>query len=437
MPSQDRDHVVLLHLSDIHFNAEESGTALDPHKLARHELVSDAAALAAEHGPVDAVVVSGDIADAGGSDEYELALDWLDGLCKEIGCDLGAVLTVPGNHDVDCRVIHANPMIEIAQNALRSADDTNREEFSRKYLLHRESVETLLRTHSAYNEFAARFECHIAGPDGLHWERDLRLNDGSTLKLRGMTSTLCSDHARDAYGNLFINENQYQFFSEPHIVYGVICHHPPEWTSVSDKMEDGLAATRLQLFGHKHVLRPRRVGDAIRIGAGALQPDGSGVDHLRAYSMVKLSVDAPDNRRELVVDVLPRRWKSQPPPGFEAERNGNGNEVWQYRLPLPMWTAPSTISESQPMANNSRELNDQDIEAERDPAADARALFIKFFELPYSRRWQVCGSLDLLRDEDRELPDYQKFVLALRRAIDSGQSDELARAIAEAETRSF
>ena len=436
MTSLNRDHVVLLHISDIHFRADESGTPLDPHKLARHELLKDASSLATDHGPVDTVVVSGDITSAGRPEEFELARVWLGQLCDAIGRDLSAVVTVPGNHDVDCRTIHDNPMIEIAQDALRTADDTNREEFSRKYLSHRESVETLLRTHSAYNEFAARFECHIVGPDRLHWERDLRLNDGSTLRLRGMTSTLCSDHARDAYGNLFINETQYQFFSEPHVVYGVICHHPPAWTSVRDEMEDGLTATRLQLFGHKHRLRPERVRDALRIGAGALQPGGSSVEHLRAYSMVKLSVDAPNNCRELVVDVLPRRWKSQPPPGFEAERNGKGNEVWQYRLPLPMWTAPSTIPEDQPMANNSRELNDQEFEAERDPAADARALFIRFFELPYSRRWQVCGSLDLLRDEDRELPDYQKFVLALRRAIDGGQSDELARAIAEAKTRS-
>ena len=42
MPSQDQKHVVLLHISDIHFRADESGAELDPHKLARHELITDA-----------------------------------------------------------------------------------------------------------------------------------------------------------------------------------------------------------------------------------------------------------------------------------------------------------------------------------------------------------------------------------------------------------
>lgn len=428
----------LLQVSDIHFQSGVSETALDPFTNARRALIVDVETLVAKYGPVDRIIVSGDIAFAGKTEEYEMALRWLLPLCSAAGADLGKILVVPGNHDIDCDTIHATPVIEMVQQSLRTAGLSENEAEARKYLLNRESVEVLLRPHLAYNEFAARFECHISGPEGLHWEKaELPLNDGRKLVIRGMTSTLCSDWKKDADGNLFINRSQYEIFSDPSCVFVVVSHHPPEWTSARDAMNDGLRAAAIQLFGHKHLLRPMRHGDSVRIGAGAVQPEGEGRAAIAAfgYSMLQLRVeDGSDRSPTLVVTVLPRRWASQPPPRYEADRGVDGSEEWIFKLPLPRWTGAAPAVAAQP-APAPPEQRSAAMPEDPDRFAETRSLFLRFFALPYSRRFEICGKLNVVVEDDRGLPDYEKFVRALRRAIDGGRKQELAQAISEAEAR--
>lgn len=74
-----RDPVRLLHLSDIHFGAED-----------REAL--EAVATFASHVKPDAIIVAGDITQSGKRSEFEAARAWFDGL--------GApVIAAPGNHD--------------------------------------------------------------------------------------------------------------------------------------------------------------------------------------------------------------------------------------------------------------------------------------------------------------------------------------------------
>ncbi len=69
----------LLHLSDIHFGAED-------------RVALDAVASFAQRTQPDAVVVAGDITQSGRRREFEAARQWLDGLAFE-------TIVAPGNHD--------------------------------------------------------------------------------------------------------------------------------------------------------------------------------------------------------------------------------------------------------------------------------------------------------------------------------------------------
>ncbi|WP_408899433.1 metallophosphoesterase family protein [Nocardioides sp. R1-1] len=77
----------LLHLSDLHLGADESGTAEMP--AARLSAVLEAAA---GRGPFDAVVVTGDVCDAGAEDDAMSAQQTLSGVAP-------LLVVVPGNHD--------------------------------------------------------------------------------------------------------------------------------------------------------------------------------------------------------------------------------------------------------------------------------------------------------------------------------------------------
>lgn len=85
---------VLLHLSDLHFSAPDEGERW------YSALAQDLSALGIER--LDALVLSGDIADRGGTRErYAVARDFLERLSNEFGIERRRVAIVPGNHDVD------------------------------------------------------------------------------------------------------------------------------------------------------------------------------------------------------------------------------------------------------------------------------------------------------------------------------------------------
>ena len=64
----------LVHLSDIHFGGY--GHGWDPNEDQRRELLNDLGRFVDEKGPVDGVIVGGDIAYHGRQEEYEVAARW-------------------------------------------------------------------------------------------------------------------------------------------------------------------------------------------------------------------------------------------------------------------------------------------------------------------------------------------------------------------------
>ena len=89
--------VILVHLSDIHF---VKASTVGPDVLdedVRRELKRDVIALCGTLGSAHGILVTGDIAYSGKSEEYKRAEDWLLELCRETKCDEQNVWMICGS----------------------------------------------------------------------------------------------------------------------------------------------------------------------------------------------------------------------------------------------------------------------------------------------------------------------------------------------------
>ena len=190
--------MLLLHLSDIHFRKGEVGTAMDPNANLRNELLRDAVVQCTRIGAVpDAILVSGDVAFAGDSDEYAYALTWLDLLCRDCGTKLAAVFVIPGNHDV-VRGIASRNLIQTIHRDIKNASTVATEVLLRGLLTDQETSRLLYEALDPYNAFAGQFFCDVLPPERTIARRDLLLNDGSILRLSGLNSAFVSSAADEA-----------------------------------------------------------------------------------------------------------------------------------------------------------------------------------------------------------------------------------------------
>ncbi len=265
--------MLLLHLSDIHFRREVVGTALDPDMHVRNEILRDVEQMCAKLGPVDAILVSGDIGFAGHSDEYKFAANWLEReLCRICACKFSNIFTCPGNHDV-VRATASRQLIQALHNQIKAAGDLVIDSTLSGLLRNKETARLLYEPLDAYNLFAGQFFCDLLPPNRTVAKRDLTLNDGSTLRLWGLNSAFVSSSA-DKPRDLFVDPACYQIMKTPGVENLVMCHHPYHWLRTGQVLKGFLDdVARIQLFGHEHRNRIEMGRDCIRLAAAAVHPD--------------------------------------------------------------------------------------------------------------------------------------------------------------------
>lgn len=73
------------------------------HDDVKRELIADATEVVAAlpQSESKGILVTGDVAFSGKTEQYDAAGKWLDALAEGIGCSIHQVQMVPGNHDVD------------------------------------------------------------------------------------------------------------------------------------------------------------------------------------------------------------------------------------------------------------------------------------------------------------------------------------------------
>jgi len=93
---------IVVHISDIHFG-QEKDQRIHIHNDVKQQLIADAKQVMTEElkASAAAILVTGDIAYSGVTEQYKVAGQWLDALAEAVGCDPNRVQMVPGNHDLD------------------------------------------------------------------------------------------------------------------------------------------------------------------------------------------------------------------------------------------------------------------------------------------------------------------------------------------------
>lgn len=410
------ESLIFIHLSDIHFRCW-SGSEYDIDGDLRNELLLDAQRVATDLvGQPKGILITGDIAFSGASEEYSFAGEWLTRLCEMIGRTREVVWCVPGNHDVKRSYIQESFALSSMHDRLRqSAEDEIDKEIG---ICMRDSAaaELSFQSIAAYNSFAAAFQCRI-NPKKPVWQQNFSLNDRSTLCVHGLNSTLVSDSLDDINKNVILGK--YQIPKRvPGVTNLVMCHHPPDWWKDADNVEQMLDdRAQIELFGHKHAQRLVKINSTLRLTAGAVHPD-RGKNWIPYYNWFSIKVLEGDERK-LAIDVYPRIWNKEGS-NFTADyKSCNGEDHRKELLDLEPWSSPPTGT-YEPQELGGHEASAASLPGPRTEAEimdPVRVLTYRFLDLAHVIRIDIARELGLLKDEDEGLQDYELFERIFTRAV--------------------
>lgn len=435
----------LLHLSDIHFRkAWCLRQGLDRDRAVRTRLVGSIGEQVAKFGPVDAIVVTGDLAFAGDPLEYQFAADWLmNDVAPAARCDSGQIFTVPGNHDVDRDMIEGDQAIQNVLDAIRRASDQRRSGVLADQINHEDTARSLLKPLTAYNDFATRFGCQVYAPEQIYWTQELKLSAGVILRLHGLTSTLISGAVRD---NGSQDDKERELYLSPfqtevidpaaNVVNLVMSHHPPSWCLDHDDIQTILSdRAALQLFGHRHQQRVQRERYFMRFDAGALHPNRQENGWRPCYNLIRLKVVGDGAERLLDIEATQMEWQVNPEQ-FSPRKDGD-KDVYHHQIPIPGSatiagaTAAMAVGEShmaavaiQTVAHEqaaSTAANVTTVMSQR----SSRNLMMRFWDLSSSRRYQIALDLGLITPEEVAIPEPERYSRAFRRAVERGMFQRL------------
>jgi predicted phosphodiesterase len=441
--------MLILNVSDIHFRHPICNSQMDPDRPFRTRLIQDARARVAELGNVDAILVGGDIAFAGLAEEYEAAYAWLMDLAAACGCPLERIYVIPGNHDVHRTTAGNDLSVRNVHRAIVGASQDSREKELRDQFAHPDTGLALMRPIAAYNEFAARFSCQVYTPEKLFWHQDLPLDDHTTLRIFGLTSTLLSgaNGQNDAKLSLYLSPLQTVLDPVDGVVNLVMCHHPPDWLMDQDAVEDAICGrSMLHFFGHKHRQRIHRDHHFVRFSAGAVNPDRNEPGWEPGYNIVKISIVHQDGHRYLDVDAHLRVWQTNPEL-FRAKMASDTESIYHHRMrlpDLPSGSAKHTASKaaSVPLMQTTAtaallEAPSGVVEMEITMSdRDTRNLVLRFWDLASSQRREITLELGLLEpSEMSQLPEPERYGRAFSRAGERGLLERIAEEIEKREER--
>ncbi len=348
-----------IHLSDIHFGHGDAAHGWDQ-KLVIESLRRDIGAmLAKDPTPVDAILVTGDIAFSGNgrrATEYTDADATLRALSAEAGLSLSQVFLVPGNHDVN-RASDKDRNVQRLLESLRTGHDK-----LDTALADAGDRALLARRMSAYLDFAQSFApgCLSAQAkppeERLYWTHRLTTKGGLPIRVVGLNTAMLSANDQDQ-GRLFLGREQIaKALLDPPVPPGelvmVLSHHPFRTGWLGDEKDvDAWVRNNahVHLSGHVHEAdteqsRSGAGGSFVRVTAGATHGDAepAGVPPSHGYSFGAIGREGG----KAIVRVWPRKW-SPKNTAFRTDHDNvpDGREHAEHDLPrltLPARTTGST-----------------------------------------------------------------------------------------------
>jgi predicted MPP superfamily phosphohydrolase len=434
--------MLLLHISDIHFSHPLCDSDMDPERPYRTRLIQDARERVAKLGPVGAILVTGDIAFRGGPEEYKAAYTWLSELAIACDCPLERIFVVPGNHDVDRNIIRSSASVRNVQLAITIASQDQREKELLAQFRDTEAGRALLTPIGAYNDFAARFNCQVYTPDKLFWHQDLPLDNDTSLRLYGLTSTLLSGALGrdDTQKSLYLSPLQTALDPADGTINLVMCHHPPDWFMDQDAIEDAIRGRAvIHLFGHKHRQRVDGGLRYVHFSAGAVNPDRYESGWEPGYNLIKLSVAEEGGLRNLDIEAHLRVWQASPEM-FRARMASETEPVFRYRLPIhgmlpsarPRPGSSPSVGKPDESSTPRAIYDVQDMEATMS-SERTRNLVLRFWNLASSQRREIALELGLMEQDEMQLPEAERYGRALMRAGERRLLEKVAEAIEKRE----
>lgn len=415
----------------MHLREGVVGSTQDPDTHLRASIVTDAANFCQQLGKrPDIVAISGDIAFAGSEPEYKFAAEWIENLCKRCGVTLKQVFVIPGNHDV-VRNTAKQTIIQLLHKEIRNASGLSVDSVISGFLKDGLTGPLLYKSIEPYNNFAGKFLCSLFPPDRTICERRVPFQNGWSIRFLGVNSTFVSGE-NDQERGLYVDVAAKQISNEPGAINIVLCHHPYSWLANGDVFSDHLATvSQLQLFGHVHTNRIELHRDFVRVAASAAHPDRQEHGWEPGYNLIELDLSGTPESPRLKVRVHVRVWQERPGQ-FRAKQDRNRSDVFEQEITLEPWAgggdtpaeASDTIAAIQPQIGNpSEEIMDS-----------LRNLSIRFFGLTASQRSLLAGKLDLVEEQDTDLPEFERTRKILLRAKDkellarlASEMDEVTR----------
>lgn len=326
--------LLVLQLSDIHFTTRRDEERI-AHDDVRRELLTDLRELRTQLGqPVEAITITGDIAFSGKRTEYQLAARWLDEIIEICGCSHTAVLTVPGNHDVDRDRIR--PSAKLVHRRLRSASAPQaREELSS---LANNGDPLLLDKLHDYQAFAACYGTPFDSPASPNWKRRFQLSASCAIDFVGLSTVQVCD-SDDERGGMFLGAHQYVVERCPNVEPVVLMHHPTEWLKERSDAENYLSSrAKVLIYGHEHLQKLQKIEETngyerLILGSGAVTPDDAHAPYIYRYNVLAFDHVISGGTQSLEVTVYPRVWTREAT-AFKpdwAALNGQQSKSFQLR----------------------------------------------------------------------------------------------------------
>ena len=414
-----------VHLSDIHFKRRSPSGEFAVNKDLRDHLLSDLEDLRAAGTSFNAVFVSGDIAYSGQIDEYNQAHEYLNEICNRLGIPPTEVWVVPGNHDINRKEISYS--VRTWHEKVKDDEYAPRQSILDTILEDKHAQDLLLGTLENFNDFAQRYSCESKLDPVLYWqsEKHIVLNDGSSLKLRGINSAFACGHADRRGNGLFVGEQQFSNIPrENGVAWVILCHHPQDWLADGpDLMTILQNRAAVALFGHEHRPRNTMNDNLLVLNAGAVNPpESDGVQ--AAYNIISFWVDSqPQCRRQLVVEVQRREYRFEQLKFVPYFQENSPTLIRRISL-LPF--DPPEPQAVPPKATEGEGLQ-MDV---YDEAQVKRRLIYYFFDLVEGARMAIPVTLGLITPEISKLSGRNLYLAIIDEADAKNKLPELWREVA-------
>ncbi|HYE11409.1 MAG TPA: metallophosphoesterase, partial [Patescibacteria group bacterium] len=230
--------VSIIHLTDIHMVADASKNTI----LSRKQQLFDACYSVLSPSDTAIIVISGDIAFSGKTEEYENAFDLIDYVQQKLNiylsCDL-RVLMMPGNHDCDFEGAHS-----LRERLLTTFDASLNVD---PEIL--DSVTCIQKNFFEFSEFFTKYDssslCNL-----------YEVTCGTKKLLFQVINTAWMSQMREQPGKLIVPRNAFRSFNaDNYDCVFTAMHHPYNWLhpdNCADFLHCIRQTTDVLLIGHEH-----------------------------------------------------------------------------------------------------------------------------------------------------------------------------------------